>query len=74
MPKFKVFVVGEDEKCGGCNWRVSKTYLMAKSQEEANKEYQDSGAEDGEPRGLCGECFVAMLIEAGYQIDTDKPQ
>ena len=68
MPKFKVFVVGEDEKCGSCNWRVAKTYLMAETKEDAMEAWKENEA------GLCGDCFVEMLIEAGYQVDTDKPQ
>ena len=65
----KLFEVGEgEEKCGGCNWGVSKVFLMADSQEEADRLYDESGIEDGEPRGLCGECIAEMLIEEGYEI------
>jgi len=69
-----MFQVGRDlerQKCGGCNWEVAKVYLMAESQEAADREYEESGAEDGEPRGLCGECMCEMLAEGNYTIDNE---
>lgn len=74
MAKLKLFEVGRDEetkRCGCCNWTVSKVYLLAESQEEADKLYQEYGKEDGEPRGLCGDCMCQMLVEIGYEIENE---
>jgi hypothetical protein len=77
MPELKMFEVGKDEeekKCGSCNWKVAKVYLMAESQEAADKLYEESGEEDGDPRGLCGDCMCEMLAEnggAGYTINNE---
>ena len=52
----KIFEVAEDEKCGGCNWKVHKLYLLASSEEEAKELYNEHG-------GLCADCLVELLIE-----------
>ena len=75
MTKLKMFEVdreSEYKKCGCCNWEVRKVYLMAETQEEADKLFNESGIEDGDPRGLCGDCMCEMLAEAGYTIDNEK--
>jgi len=59
----KIFKVGENEKCGSCNWKVWNTYLLAENEEEAKKIYKDCGN-----RGLCADCLVELLIEEGYEI------
>ncbi|MBW2673827.1 MAG: hypothetical protein JRD89_10505 [Deltaproteobacteria bacterium] len=58
----KVFEVGYDEKCGGCNWYVGKVYLMADTEDDASAIYGEN------ERGLCGECLADMLAEEGYEI------
>jgi len=72
-----MFEVGRDEeekKCGSCNWKVAKVYLLAESQEEADKLYEESGEEDGEPRDLCGDCMYEMLVETSYTIDNEPKE
>ncbi len=63
----KMFQVGESEKCGGCNWKVGKVFLMGATQKDAEEAYKEND------RGLCGMCMCAMLTESGYTI-TAKPQ
>ncbi len=63
----KMFQVGEHEKCGGCNWKVDKVFLMGETQEDANEAYKEND------RGLCGACMCELLRDGGYGI-TNKPQ
>jgi hypothetical protein len=80
--KLKMFEVdreSETKKCGCCNWKVAKVYLMAETQEGADLLFNESGIEDNDPRGLCGDCMCEMLVETGYNIETEpsnarKPQ
>jgi len=58
----KIFQVGKEEKCGCCNWKVSKTYLLANSQEEADSFYREMD------RGLCADCLVEMMMEEEYEV------
>jgi len=61
----RLFVVtdGEEEvKCGGCLWRVSRLYVIAKTQKEAEELYEQGEA------GLCGDCISDLLVETGYKI------
>lgn len=37
-----------EKKCGGCNWKVSKLYS-----------FKDMSFKEG----LCGDCFMEMLVE-----------
>jgi len=60
----KVFLVAEDEKCGGCNWHSDNLYLIASSEKEAKEIYKENN------RGLCGFCLVDMLHEKGWKINT----
>ena len=55
---------GQTEKCGGCNWAVSRLYAYAETQEGANKLYESGEA------GLCGDCMADLLVETGYKIDA----
>jgi len=48
---------GEELKCGGCNWRVSNLYVLARDVEEARQLLKRGEA------GLCGDCFSEMLSE-----------
>lgn len=48
-------------KCGGCNWKVSRLYVLANSKEEAVKLVKKGLA------GLCGDCMCDMLAE-NYKI------
>jgi hypothetical protein len=69
MTKLKLFDVSvpEDEKCGGCNWRVSKLYALATSQKEANRLKRKGDA------GICGDCMSGLLVETGYTIENQAP-
>ena len=51
----------EDLKCGGCNWRVSCLYVLADSEEEARKLFEEGEA-------LCASCMCDMLAEEEYCI------
>jgi len=72
MVKLRLFDVSEpdDEKCGGCNWRVTKLSALATSQKEANRLKRRGEA------GLCGDCMVGLLVETGYIINNEpeKPK
>jgi hypothetical protein len=55
---------GASLKCGGCNWRVDRLYVLADTAEEAVSLYREGEA------GLCGDCFSSMLSEMeGLRID-----
>jgi len=58
----KIFRVGEDEKCGCCNWRVPNVYLIAETREEAEELYKEND------RGLCADCLVELIIEYDWEI------
>ena len=49
-------------KCGGCNWKVSRLYVLARSKEEAVKLVKSGDA------GLCGDCVCDMFAECNYEI------
>ena len=62
-PAIKVFRVPAEElgaetvKCGGCNWRVSQLFVLAKNEEEAIELIKKGEA------GLCGDCFGELLAD-----------
>lgn len=58
----KIFRVGQDEKCGGCNWRVSNVYLIADSEEQARELYKENN------RGLCADCMVELIMEDNREV------
>jgi hypothetical protein len=58
----KLFIADSDAKCYGCNWRVSRLYALASSQEGAARLYKEDAA------GLCGECIADLLVEGEYDI------
>jgi hypothetical protein len=63
----KLFTVETDGgKCGCCNWGVTRLYLLADSQEDADELYEFYREDDGS--GLCGDCMADMLVEGGYEI------
>jgi hypothetical protein len=68
MTKLQLFDVSghDDEKCGGCNWRVTKLYALATSQKEAYKLKKKGEA------GLCGDCMSQMLVEEKYTTEPRK--
>jgi len=74
MTKLKMFQFDTDDlennKCGGCNWEVSKLYLMAESREAALKELKEIQKQDG--NALCGDCMSEMLAEGNYIIDNQE--
>lgn len=58
----KIYEVGHDEKCGGCNWPAHTVYFAADSQEIADEMYEEN------ERGLCAECLVELFEEEGYEL------
>jgi ribosomal protein L34E len=62
MKLYAVNKNNEEEKCLECNWESSVVYLLADSQEEADKIYTEYGG------GFCGECIAEMLTQEGYEI------
>lgn len=61
--EFKSVDFGEDSvKCGCCNWRMSKLFVLATSKEEAMELVKSGSA------GLCGDCFSEMLSELGIEV------
>lgn len=58
----RIFVVGEDEKCGGCNWEADRVFLMAETEKQAQKLYKENDS------GLCAECLVELMMEREYEI------
>lgn len=61
----RLFLAVHDDdfvKCPGCNWEVSRLYVLAKDQAEADQIYAD---EEG---GLCGNCIANILVEEPYEI------
>ena len=76
MAKIKMFVFTAEEledegvegaydgrvKCGGCNWEVSRLYVLAENREQALQLIKKGEA------GLCGDCMSDMLVEEGYEI------
>ncbi len=59
------FKFGEAE-CGGCNWRVSNLYVLARDKKEARNLIKK------EHLGLCGECICDMLASECYEIELPK--
>jgi len=60
----RIYQVAEDEKCGGCNWRVANLYFASDSQEQADAMYREN------ERGLCADCLIELFQEEGYEILT----
>lgn len=64
MPK--IFEVAEDEKCGYCNWRVGRLYLLAESQARAEELYEAEGG------ALCARCLVEMIMDRNMIVKEAK--
>jgi hypothetical protein len=61
--------IDEDRvKCGGCLWDVSRLYVLANSKQEAIRLVKKGEA------GLCGECFMEMVVENAWQIISEEEQ
>jgi hypothetical protein len=58
----KVFVVGQDENCGFCNWKTQTLYLLADTEEQAQKIYSEN------ERGLCADCLMQDISGGDYDI------
>ena len=52
----KLYVFNVDDKCGGCNWRVTTLYVVASTKEDAKKFLKEHG-------GLCGDCMCEFISE-----------
>lgn len=61
------FIVNEDVKCGCCNWRVSRVFLLADSQQEAQDLLGKVRKKGGE--ALCAECIVDYMMEEGLHVE-----
>ena len=61
--EMKLYVVGVDEKCGGCNEEASIVYMIGRTEEDAMRAYAVH------KRGLCGECIAEMLMQEEYEIN-----
>jgi hypothetical protein len=72
MKPNKMFIVTNDQKCGGCNWRVSNLYLMAESQKEANRLLKETRKMGG--NALCCDCMAELLTDSGHAIYPLKKQ
>ncbi len=62
----KIYEVGHDEKCGGCNWEVGTVYYAADNQEIADQMYEENGS------GLCSDCLISLFEEEGYEINVPE--
>jgi len=58
MPKVIRKFYPNEVKCGGCNWRVSVLYS-----------FEDI---DIDKYGLCGSCFMDMIVEEGFVVKKEK--
>jgi hypothetical protein len=58
------YVSDEEIKCGGCNWRVTRLFVLAESKSDAVKLVKEGNA------GLCGECFMEMVVEEGFELEV----
>jgi hypothetical protein len=61
----RVYIVARDEKCAKCWWRVRNLYLMADTEKNAKRWYEEDGA-------LCGDCFAEMLASEGFDVLAPK--
>lgn len=48
------------KKCPSCNWPVSVLYSFTTN--------------DIDEEGLCGDCFMDMLVECGYDVKSPPAQ
>lgn len=62
------FTHEEPVKADCCNYRVSTTYWMAVSREDAEKEITAKTGESREPHGLCSDCMIDLLKSDKYEI------
>jgi len=54
--------------CSGCGWNTTKLWVLANSQEEAVELVNEDKA------GLCGECFMEMVHEEGWEIVANRTE
>jgi hypothetical protein len=59
-------------KASCCNYRVSNTYWMADSREEAEEAIEEHTPEGREPHGNCPTCFASLLAEDGYTVSEEE--
>jgi len=55
-------------KAGCCNYRVSNTFWMAESREQAEKAIAEHTPGEREDHGNCPSCFASLLSERDYEI------
>ena len=59
----KLYSFHRDTKCPGCNWDVEVLYILAESKDVAKELVDDIG--------LCGNCIADLLVDTGYEINTN---
>lgn len=66
----KVFKFHHEDgvKAGCCNYRVSFTYWMAETREEAEKAIANHTPEGREDHGNCPNCFADLLADEDYEV------
>ena len=65
LEKAGIDAVDGEVKCGGCNWRVSRLFVLADSREQALQMIKNGEA------GLCGECMSELIVDLtkdGYEL------
>lgn len=61
----KIFAFDEERKCPECNWETSRIYILATTEEEANKLLK-------EDEFMCGNCLADLLVENETIISTPE--
>ena len=71
----KIYEVGNDEKCGGCNWEVGTVYYATESQKDADEMYEEN------EYGLASHWYYSLMksgkasdkvVERGFFAPTEK--
>jgi hypothetical protein len=59
-------------KASCCNYRVSNTYWMADSREEAEEAIEEHTPSAREPHGNCPTCLARILAEKAFTVSKQK--
>jgi hypothetical protein len=61
--------VSEDEvKCGNCNRKTSRLFVIAKNRKEAIKNVKEG------KDGVCGECLADRISHLGFELKVSESQ
>ena len=63
MKVFKFSSDGEDQKCGGCGWRVFNLYALGDDLAEAEQELWNEEA-------ICGDCLCEVMADSGHTVES----